>query len=338
MSDTFLVWGQFALVAALIALAGYHLSICGDAIADKTGLGRNWVGTILLATVTSLPELITGISAVTFTNAPDLAIGDVLGSCVFNLAMVVILDFFHREGTSVYTKAGQAHLLSGALGMILLGFVGFGLVLAGRGLTPSFGHVGASALVIPVFYLLAMRTLFHFEQSHPASPRKQEPQYAEWSLERWIGRYIVAALVVVAAGFFLPFLAKRIIVLMGWNEAFVGTSFVALVTSLPELAVSLSALKIGAVDMAFSNLLGSNLFNVVILTADDIFYRKGALFQAASPVHIITAFSSIMMTGLVLVALIHNPKRKVFNTISVMSLLLLGVYILNSVVIYRLGG
>ena len=99
-------WLQFAFCVAVITIAGYRLSIYGSVIADRTGMGDTLVGLVLIATVTSLPELITGISAVSLANAPDIAIGSLLGSCVFNLALLVILDFLYREQT-VYGKAHQ---------------------------------------------------------------------------------------------------------------------------------------------------------------------------------------------------------------------------------------
>lgn len=75
----------FIVCTAAIVYSGTRLSKYGDIIAEKMGLGRAWVGLVLLASVTSLPELITGISSVTFVVAPDIAVGDVLGSCIFNI-------------------------------------------------------------------------------------------------------------------------------------------------------------------------------------------------------------------------------------------------------------
>ncbi|MGZ8160856.1 MAG: hypothetical protein ACXWT4_18925 [Methylobacter sp.] len=87
------VFVEFAALALVIGGSGYFLSLYGDVIAEKTGLGGTWVGIALLATVTSLPELVTGISAVTYVNVPNIALGDALGSCVFNLLLIVLLDF-----------------------------------------------------------------------------------------------------------------------------------------------------------------------------------------------------------------------------------------------------
>src|SRR3989338_4203238 len=109
------VWLQFAGLALVISFAGYHLSYYADLISERTGLGRNWIGLILLSTITSLPELVSGVSAMAIAQTPDLAVGDILGSCVFNLTLVFVLDLLHREG-SVYSRATQGHILAGALG------------------------------------------------------------------------------------------------------------------------------------------------------------------------------------------------------------------------------
>ena len=95
LSPTIIAWLEFSLCAALIAVAGTKLSRYGDIIADKTGLGGAWIGLALMATVTSLPELVTGISSVALVDAPDIAVGNVLGACIINLTMIVILHLLH---------------------------------------------------------------------------------------------------------------------------------------------------------------------------------------------------------------------------------------------------
>lgn len=340
MVDALSVWGSFAAIAVLIALGGYHLSVAADAIAEHTGLGRNWIGMVMLATVTSLPELISGVSAVTLHDTPDLAIGNVLGSCVFNLTMLVLLDSIDRREGTVFAKVGPGHLLSSGIGVLLLGFVGFALVLAGKGFYGTVGPVGGISLALPILYLVAIRMMYC--EARVAKAKEAGaiavPASVGGTLRGWAVRYALAACVVVGAGLFLPGAAKRIVEAMGWNEAFVGTLFLAIATTLPELSVSVSAVSVGALELAFSNLLGSNLFNLVILAVDDLLYAKGPLLAAASPVHVVTVFTAIMMTALVTVALIHQPKRRVLNTVSVVSLGMLVLYVVNAVVVFRLGG
>ena len=83
-----MVWLKFAACLAIILFAGTKLAHYGDVIAEKTGLGRIWVGLLLLAAITSMPELVTGLSAIGLVGLPDLAVGNLLGSCLFNLAIL----------------------------------------------------------------------------------------------------------------------------------------------------------------------------------------------------------------------------------------------------------
>lgn len=89
------VWIAFGALVFVILLAGTSLSRYGNQIALATGLGGTWIGLVLVAAVTSLPELVTGMSAVLVVEAPDLAVGNALGSCVYNLLIIVMLDGLH---------------------------------------------------------------------------------------------------------------------------------------------------------------------------------------------------------------------------------------------------
>ena len=90
---------QFLILALVILIAGSRLSFYGDVIADRSGFGRTWVGVILMASVTSVPELATGISSVTVVGSPDIALGDVLGSCMFNLVILALVCVLYAEAT-----------------------------------------------------------------------------------------------------------------------------------------------------------------------------------------------------------------------------------------------
>ncbi len=337
MSAAASIWLQFAVSAALIGAAGYRLSLYGDVIAEKTGLGRNWVGLVMLASVTSLPELVTGISAVTVAKEPNIAIGDVLGSLVFNLLLVVLLDFLHR-GESVYTRASRGHILSAGFGTLLIGLVAFNLVLGGRGSLPAIGHVGVYSIVIVLLYAFAMRTIFAYERRELAEAVGQAAErYPDMTLRHAATGYALASLVVVAAGIWLPFIGVQLADAMGWHKTFVGTLFVAFATSVPELAVTVSALRLGALDMAIGNLLGSNLFDIVIVAVDDLFFVDGPILAHVSPLHVVSAISAMMMNGVAVVGLLYRPAGRVFRTVGWASLFLLVIYLFNSYVLFLHG-
>ena len=105
-----LLWIEFLICTSLIVYSGTKLSKYGDIIAEKTGLGGTWIGVVLMASVTSFPELVTGISSVTYAGVPDIAVGDVLGSCVFNMLILAILDALYRP-MPISAKAHHGHIL-----------------------------------------------------------------------------------------------------------------------------------------------------------------------------------------------------------------------------------
>ncbi len=331
-------WIKFAFCAALIGMAGVRLSRYGDIIAEKSGLGASVVGLLLLATVTSLPELITGIGSVALADVPDIALGNLLGACVMNLAMIVVLDLMHRE-QSLYTRASQGHILSAAFGLIILGFVALNLVFAEYGVTLAVGHVGLYSPVVLLLYVAAVRVVFRYE-------RRQRAEYVQESAERYPGvtlraalmRCAAAATVVIVAALYLPFAASELAAQMQWNESFVGTLFVSFATTLPELTVTLGALRIGAVDLAVGNLLGSNLFNLAILAVDDLFYLPGPLLAAVSPIHLVSALSALMMTGLAIAGLLYRPSGRLFGTVGWVSLLMFWIFGTNAVFLFFIGG
>lgn len=332
--DILTVWLEFSVCLGLIGYAGSKLSRYGDIIAVKTGLGGAWIGLILLATVTSLPELATGISSVSLAEAPNIALGDVLGSCVFSLALIMLLDYLQR-GESVYSRASQGHILSAGFGVILLGIVGFNILLTAHTSLPAMGHVGLYSFVILIVYLIGLRAVFRYE-------RRQRAEYVEERIERHPGislreasvRYALMAVIVVGAAVWPPFIGRDLAQAMGWHSTFVGTLFIAFATSVPEIVVTIAAVRIGALDMAISNLMGSNMFNIFILVIDDVFYIKGPLLAHVSLLHAVTAMSAIMMTGLAIVGLFYRPKERLFKTVGWTSVFLLMIYLLNSFFLY----
>ncbi|MHB8884284.1 MAG: sodium:calcium antiporter [Methylovirgula sp.] len=335
MMAPILPWLKFAICGALIAIAGPKLTRYGDVIARLTGLSRTWVGLVLLATATSLPELFTGISAVTAANTPNIAVGDALGSCIFNLVMLVVLDAMSRDAP-MYRSLDQGHILTAGFGVILIGFVGALLLVGPNHLVVRVLHVSSSTPILIMLYLVAMRAAFTYEGRRKPTPQIPS-SYPTISLRAVITRYLLAAAVVAGAGAWLPFIGIELAELMGWRTSFVGTLLIAGATSLPELVVTISALRLGAVDMAIANLLGSNLFDVLVLAIDDIAYKNGPLLTSVSPTHAVSAFAAVIMSGIFIVALLYRPETRFRGTIGWVSLSLLVVYLLSSYTIYLLG-
>ena len=334
MMGSLTTWFYFLACVLTIGVAGTLLTRYGDAIADKTGLGGTWIGLALLATVTSLPELAAGISAVTLGDLPDIAAGDIFGSCAYNLLLLVLLDYLQRT-PPLYAHARRGHVLSAGFGIVLLGFTGLSLMLTRFGVSLSFLHIGIYTPVIMLLYGVALRTVFVYEKAQVASFTGKEPdRYPDQTLRELAVRYAVAALFVVAAGIWLPHVAADIAAQMGWTQSFVGTMFAALATSLPELVVTIAAVRIGAVDMAIGDLLGSNMFNILVLAIDDLFYLKSPLLESVSSIHLSSVLSAMTMTGAAIVGLYFRSGHLIFRRLSWASLFLIAVYAINARVLY----
>jgi cation:H+ antiporter len=334
--DAFIVLVEFAVAVFIIGAAGVRLAEYGDALGEHTGLGGSWIGLMLLATVTSLPELITGVSAVVLADSPDIAVGALLGSCVFNLAILTVLDFL-VGGRTLYARLSENHTLSAVFGGALLLLVTILIVARVVGVADwlSLGRVGAGTPVIFLMYVLWSR-LAHQLESVSRTPASEARQRSA-TLRQAAGGYAISAVVVVATGVWLPFVGERMATTFHLNETFVGSLFIALVTSLPELVVTIAAVRLHAYDMAVSNLFGSNLFNLLILVPEDLLYRSGPLLAAVSPIQAISAVSGLVMTAIAGYGILNPPKRQILSRISWIGVTLAAIYLANFALLYEAG-
>jgi cation:H+ antiporter len=304
------VWLEFLGISALIVFSGTRLTRYGDIISEKSGLSRLWLGLVLMAGVTSLPELATGLSAVV-SDLPDIAVGNILGSCVFNVFILGILDTLSRR-VPLSSKVNQANILSAGMSILFLGGVSLSLFLGGR--LPGLGGMGLYTPLIAFGYLGTMRMAFKFEKrrSTSAAGVVVDHEASALTLGGAVLRYALHAAVVVGAAVFLPSIAERLAEMTGLGQTFVGNIFVAISTSLPEMTVCLAAMKIGAVDMAVGNIFGSNIFNMFILAIEDVFYFKGPILSFVQGLNLIPSLLAIAMTGLAIAGLIYNAEKKLF--------------------------
>ncbi len=175
-----------------------------------------------------------------------------------------------------------------------------------------FGRIGVYSLVLFCLYLVAQYIIFRFQTAKSEDTQENEVLSANHSLislKRIVFFFIVAAVVTAGAGIWLAFIGDQIAEVTGLNASFVGTLFLAVCTSAPEIVVSISAVRLGALDMAVSNMVGSNLFNMgVIIFIDDLFYAAGPILQGVDMDHVITALFALLMSGIVIIGIIFRPR------------------------------
>ena len=335
-------WIIFLLSATVIVIAGAKLSHYGDQIAELTGLGGLWIGVVLLAGATSLPELLTDISAI-WLQAPDLAVGDLFGSNMANMLILGIIDLVHREKRP-WQQASYEHTLSAALAITLTGLAGLFILCR---IDVAVWGVGISSTCIATAYILGMRVVYRQEdvrrrrereRMSEAGDRDHDPGFSSRAQLRRAGSsFAVAALAIVIAAPFLAASAKSIAEETGIGTTFIGTSLVAVSTSLPELVSSLAAVRLGAFDLAVGNLFGSNALNMGMLFLLDTVHRPGPLLGVVSVTHTAAALLGVVLMSIGLMGITYRAEKR-FLLIEPDGALMMLSYVLGMWALFHLGG
>lgn len=249
------------------------------------------------------------------------------------MLILALLDALYKP-MPISTKAHHGHILSAGFGIFLLSIAAISLFLGNS--LPSFGWTGLYSLFFVIIYSVAMRLVYTYEKRQLAEFMKElavELKYKDISIGTAIFRYVVNAIVVIVAAIFLPKIGESIASTTGLGQTFVGNILIAISTSLTEVVVSISAVRMDAVDIAIGNLFGSNIFNVFILAVDDILFTRGPILSFANPAQIISALSAICMTAIAVIGLTYRAERKkLFMAWDSIGILL--VYISNVTLLY----
>ena len=346
-----LLWLLLAGTAIVILIASNFLAKSADVIAFKTGLGRAFIGVVLLATATSLPELGTGVSTITWRDEPDLAVGDAFGSNLFNLLIIGLLDLFWRNGP-ILSTVSIATVMIGALGIAVISLAAIGMLIHSYTDAMSSWTLSPISVLILGVFLVAMYLIYRFEQrprndgayavasASEEEGEDAEEQYAGDSLFRALVVYVVSASCVIGAAIALAYAGDEIAHQMGWQASFVGTQFLAFSTSLPELAACFAAIRINAPELAITGVLGSNLFNMgFILFMDDVALVGAPLWHPdhIASIHTLTAVIAMLMTAVVIVSVLNRGRRRPNKFFTGEALILIGLYAAASVLVFMLG-
>jgi cation:H+ antiporter len=301
------VVGQFLLSSIVVVFAAIQLAKYGDVIALRTRLGRMFIGLLLIAGATSLPEVLTTISAI-FQGVPNLAAGNLLGSNMFNMVMLAVLDVIHYK-RRLLRRAALKHALSGSLTMFIIALAIFFIV---ADLPLKIGWVGVDSLAILLTYVFSMRLIQanSLTSAAPADPEELPPGLP--SLRTAVLGFLGATVGLIIVTPLLVSSSTHIAEITGLGTTFIGTTLVALVTSLPEVVTTLAAVRIGADDMAIGNLYGSNMFNMAALGFTDLFALQGRFLGIIDPSFLLIGMLGLLMTGMGLIGNLARLERRIF--------------------------
>ncbi len=298
---------QFSLSATAMILAAIFLTRATDRIAQIANFGRLFSGSILLAGATSLPELLVDISAVK-ADMPDLAVGDLMGSSLMNLLILAIADLSHRNPNKMFSRAGAQHALSAAVSINMTVLACIAIFLGAELTNLNVGDVGLGAIAIAIFYVLGYRLIFYDSNfvKHPQPPKLDK----NWkSLFGAVTLYLLSAVTIFFAAPHLALSAGKVATVTGLSKTFIGSSMLALCTSLPEIVSTYAAVRMGAFDLAVGNIFGSNSFNMILLLPLD-FIHEGNLLGSVSRNHILTGLSVILASSVAVMGQLYQVEKR----------------------------
>jgi len=303
---------EFTALAAVVVAAGIILAHFADKIAEITRLGHVLVGSVLLAGATSLPELTVDITAVRL-NMPDLAAGDLLGSSLMNLLILAVCDLSYHSRGRMLSRESAGHALSGTMSIALTALVGGAILTANSLPDYSLGGVSAAAAVIALAYLLGVRLVFLDQRISARAAADattgETTTHPPGRLWPSLAGFLFGMVILLLAGPRLAEVAGRVADVSGLGKTFVGTTLVALSTSLPELVASLAALRMRAYDLAIGNIFGSNAFNMLLFVPLDLLH-SGPLFMALSPAHVISCLATIVATSIAVMGQLYRIENR----------------------------
>lgn len=322
---TFPVWANgLALVAggAIVWAAGTRLARLADSIADRTGLSEVLAGALLLGVATSLPEIITTVTASLLDNA-SLAVNNLFGGVAMQIAILAWIDFwFVRRGPLTFLSPDPVLLLGGVL-LILQIAVSIAAIAVGD--VPAIGHVGAWPVLLLAVYVASLYFMHRFAHRDSWSPSHLPDQIAadiesetrgepdDRSTGRLVTAFSMHCLFVLAGGWSVSSSADALSSQTGIGSSFIGATLVALTTSLPEISTTAGAVRIGAYTMAVSNIFGTNSLEIALLLPADLAYRPDAVLNAVDDSAVLMGSVGIVLTALYLWGLLERRDKVVLR-------------------------
>lgn len=328
-----MIWLQFAVSALILVIAAIKLAEYGDAIAFHTKLSGMFIGSLLVASATSLPELLTMANSIN-QNHINLTAGDLFGSSMFNMLLLGVLDLMFYKNR-ILRRVALKHALTASLGAMLAGMAVFFLL---ANIHTQLGWIGLDSLMMMAVYFVGIWLL----RSNPLNGAPSDGvESGEQTgkipkLRTAVIGFALMAMVLVLVAPWLVRSGSGIAKLTGLGDGFVGMVLIAFVTSLPELVAMIAAARFGAYDMAVGNLFGSNVFNMFALAFADVLYVQGSFLGAIDPLFALAGLLAMLMTILGLIGNLAQVERRIW-IVELDALLLIISYLLGMYLLYVRG-
>ncbi|MFC7063615.1 sodium:calcium antiporter [Halobacillus seohaensis] len=320
MSDV-IVFVLFIVAAVSTFFVASRLTMFGDAVKEKTKASSSFMG-VIIGIAISLPELTSSVTAVAI-DAPDLAVGNLIGSNLFNIMGLAIFDLVYRR-YQIMTYASIESKLYGWLVILLTLIVLFGLTFT---FPTHIFHISYSTIVIVLLYVIGSKWINDRTEYKGRKIKRENKRYKDYSYQQVMTYFILSAFGIMIIGSVLTITAERIATITGLGASFVGAFLVAISTSLPDAVSVGTALKLRRFNLGISSLLGSNAFNIMVLAITDFIYLRGGLFGKSSPSNLIIGSVSIVFILLIIFNITRKRERPSWSYAIPSVLIILGYFV-----------
>jgi cation:H+ antiporter len=330
----------FVAAAAVVWIAGARIADYADAVARRTGIGHAVAGLVLLAGITSLPEVAVTVTASVTGNA-SLAVNNLLGSVAMQVAILAVADAVIGKDALTSVIPDPSVLAQVALNTLVLSLVGAAVVAGDWGV---FG-VGVWSILLLLVYIGSMWLIARGvgrgawvvdPKNRPPrrrrKTREEEDEQEHGPLSRLALKMVAGAAAILVAGFLLSKTGEAIAAQTGLGQSLGGYLLVAVSTSLPEVSTVIASVKLGRYVMAVSDIFGTNLFNGGLVFLVDAVYRGGPVLNEVGDFSAFAALLGVVVSALFLVGLIERRDRTIlpmgYDSFAVLAVYFAGVAVL----------
>lgn len=297
----------FLILAFLTVFTSIRLSYYGDVLAKESKLGAAFVGGLLIASITSLPEFVTSISAVVLNN-PTLSFGDVVGSNMFNIFVLAVYNIYFFK-SDIFKNTSKKYLIECIILITDYIFIVLGCFNI---------LINVVSIVLFIAYLAYMYFVFKSDE---------EDNVPVKNTNHIILKFILTAIIMVMLSILLTYQADKLSHMYPkFSSSSIGAMLLGITTSLPEVVTTFALLKLNNFNMAISNMLGSNIFNFLVLSISDLFIKNNYIYSYSDKYSMYYVFGGILLTILFATSIMSkSTKRFIYAFISV---LMISIYLL----------
>ncbi len=257
----------FLFVSILVIILSIKLSVYADEITKTTNISKNIVGGVLVAGITSLPELVTCLSSIYLKNY-YLAFGDILGSNLFNISIICFFDIIFIK-KFIFNKTNSSSLI---YILLLINYIFIYLSLSSV-FSISLFNIGIPSIIIIATYMYYLKHVNSCEE-------KESVKCINKGII--ILKFIITSIILVIISILLTFIVNKLSIMYpSVSSSFIGAIFLGITTSMPEVVTFITLIKLNNYSMALLDIIGSNLFNLLIIAIGDLVMLNDKIYNYA---------------------------------------------------------